>query len=458
MGCGRVGFDGTGAECSAAACTDAAPDAGQGAADSGGPDVGRQPDASLDDTGVDVGQCTAEGNFCVAEGVATCEAHKTRLLTPCPFGCAGDPPACQPFVPSNVETLHAFGLGVGDLVVGGSAATPYWLIDTETGRITAHTSAALSPVGQIEKRAPGMGVVTGVGFETLAQADAEVGTPRLGLFFVRRLVVTSGFHLVARGSLPLAVMADADINIAGAVDVGGHFGGSVEPGPGGGRASEGPGQGVDAGGGDSAAGGGSYGGVGGKPGPDGADPGAAGPTYGSAKLTPLVGGSGGGSAARPGGAGGGAMQLIAQTEIRISGQVNAGGGGAQRSTSNAAGGGGGGSGGALLLEAPEVVLEPTSALGANGGAGGLASAGATLGARGSALFAPAPGELGGFPGGNAGNGSDPLGVASDGTRRSGGGGGCGRIRINTTAGDQDYSSQVLPRVAPYFTQGQLSGE
>lgn len=264
------------------------------------------------------------------------------------------------------------------------------------------------------------------------------------------IVQTAGLRLAGPNPVILVVLDTVDIQ--GQLLVNGTNG---VPGPGGfaGGASPGPGVGQPAfavatpG---SNGGGGSYCGVGGAGGtltPPGATGGA---TYGSAAITPLVGGSAGGVAEATT-AGGGAVQIVAGQSITIRsfGAINAGGSG----TTNVNGSGGGASGGAILLEAPTVTIDGD--LGANGG-GGMSGFGS-----GADATADATAAAGGSPYGGAGSAGTTIngagGTSATGANNTGGGGGgAGRIRINTASGSAAITGIMSPDLTtPCATQGML---
>ena len=152
--------------------------------------------------------------------------------------------------------------------------------------------------------------------------------------------------------------------------------------------------------------------------------------YGNAEIVPLAGGSSGGSAELtvPEIHGGGAIELVSGTSVVIgtNAVVNLGGGGQTTSTSR---GLGGGSGGAILLEAPSVSVRGILAV--NGGSG---STSYDQGTAGLASVLPAPGGYS-----VAGNGSDGTHIDGQSAQSidryaAGGGGGAGRIRMNTGCG------------------------
>ena len=111
---------------------------------------------------------------------------------------------------------------------------------------------------------------------------------------------------------------------------------------------------------------------------------AGGLAYGSAGLTPLIGGSRGGYGgmppsllfSTPGGGGGGALELVSCGLLQVGPQgiVDASGGGGNLSSAAAShaqgvGGGGGGSGGGILIEAATVSVAGTIAANGGGGSG-----------------------------------------------------------------------------------------
>ena len=239
--------------------------------------------------------------------------------------------------------------------------------------------------------------------------------------------VATGVTLRVVGSRPLEVQAVGDITVAGTLDVSAQAG---TPGAGGGAAGAGGASagGGGGGGGPAGGGGGGYagspagqdgsngtgpaGGLGGAPGCGGGggaglgdatvgsngvnsaacgsttaatgSGGGAGGTGGYSSVTgDFAGGSGGGGGAgssggtgASGGAGGGAVRLVSQTGIGITGAVRAAGqsGGNGAGSTGGAGGGGGG-GGTVVLVAPTVSGGSNAAAPAGiGGLGGASSA------------------------------------------------------------------------------------
>ena len=186
--------------------------------------------------------------------------------------------------------------------------------------------------------------------------------------------------------------------------------------------------------------------------------------WGTPQIVPLVG-DGGGSLQSPGGGGGGAIQLVAKTSITVgaSALVNAGGGGGGAGSSGSAtAGAGGGSGGSILFEAPTVMV--AGVLAANGGGGGSAGnpVTGTGGSDATANATPAPGgALSTGAGGTGSAGATVTGgkgvAAPTGDGDSAGGGGAGRIRINTTSGVATLSGTLSPAVTTTcVSQGTLT--
>jgi hypothetical protein len=278
----------------------------------------------------------------------------------------------------------------------------------------------------------GAGEATGDLSFTIAEPE---GGFRFGVMRVNSLQIDMGASLSVTGALPLVLVASDTVRVFGSLSVSASGANAVA---GGSTGGEGLGAGIE--GDDRPDSGGGYCGVGGDGvTEDGATDVPGGETYGSETLVPLLGGSGGG---HNGGAGGGALQVVAGSEIQVglTGSLEAGGGGGKN------GGGGGGSGGAILLEAPSVKVEGMIA--ANGGGGG-ASQGGNGGKDATANDTPAPSENPEL-GGSGSAGDDPNGASGiyDTTNSTpGGGGGAGRIRINTADGTVELSGTLSPSEA-----------
>jgi len=266
--------------------------------------------------------------------------------------------------------------------------------------------------------------------------------------------VNAGVFLTGSGSKPLVLVATQTITINGILAVGSSrtfnfVGAGVDmPGCNAGTAPTGSSGGA----------GGSFGGVGG----NGAAVGTAGTAGAVVPVTALRGGCSGQDGADdvapmdPGerGRGGGAVYLIAETSITVSGTgaitasgMGGGGGGA----SAAAGAGGGGSGGYIGLDSPMIMN--SGSIFANGGAGGEGSGTMSTGSNGQDSTAAGTAAIGGNAGSafgtDGGNGSQGAtltgspaaanctGTCTTPTSGGGGGGGAGvikRYRATTIGG------------------------
>jgi hypothetical protein len=170
------------------------------------------------------------------------------------------------------------------------------------------------------------------------------------------------------------------------------------------------------------------------------------------------GSKGAGNAAGSGGAGGGAADLIAATII-VDGTINASGAGAGGANNNGAGGGGAGAGGLIVLDAPDVTINGSAQVLAQGGGGG--EGGPTGGGKGGDGTDPttagqaAPGGSNGGSGGDGGDGATTAAGANGGSDSNlniddgGGGGGGGGGFIITT--DPTPPGAPTSRVCPAFS-------
>ena len=286
---------------------------------------------------------------------------------------------------------------------------------------------------------------------TIAMNDGTLAD----VYVLDSLLVDQTAALRLSGPNPIILAVVGKVDIQGQLLVNGTLFG---PGPGGFAtgANPGPGAGEGAYGvanPTSNGGGASYCGLGGHGGMTAPPAGAPGTPYGSATLSPLVGGSASGSGSVTSN-GGGAIQIVAgqSITIRAFGAINAGGSG----TTNVNNTGGGPSGGAILLEAPSVVIDGNVAANGGGGMSGFSGgADATANAQPAAGAAPYGGA--GSAGTNV-NGADGTSGAGVGVAQTGGGGGgAGRIRINTAGGSATISGIVSPALTtPCATQGTLN--
>lgn len=235
-------------------------------------------------------------------------------------------------------------------------------------------------------------------------ASQKIALPASGIFNYTSVNIPAGVIITYTSNAsntPVTILSQGDVVIAGAIDVSGSDGDSIDDalannfailtlgGPGGyagGRGGLPPigtalitagGAGIGPGGGTSPTcnsggvigGGGSFG----TPGTGNACTGQTSSVYGSVALLPLIGGSGGAGGTSnvlpgaSGGGGGGAILIASSTSITVNGSILAKGG--KGGTLNANGAdGGGGSGGAIRLVA--TTLAGAGTLDATGGARG----------------------------------------------------------------------------------------
>jgi hypothetical protein len=383
----------------------------------------------LDTTPCDDGDGCTQGDACL-DGVCT----GTPLV--CPLGCDPQAGRCRALAPSNVSQADLCRPDALPLPITGGTVLS---LNTETGSLG------------------------GAAWTHFRLQDQAAGQPRLAIFSFSSFDLPEGLELRVQGTNALVLAACGDASVHGLIVARGvHANG----GPGGypGGPEEAAGQGPGGGGpgvyqsadpyNTSGGGGGGHGQPGGQGGntPNRAG-GAGGGESTTPELRPLVGGSGGGGGGGyqtndggPGGGGGGAVQLAAGGTLIIgpTGGIDVAGAGGRPGNPTWGGGGGGGAGGAILLEGAQVVV--AGRLTANGGGGGGADTSYF-----SSTHAPGPGDdghqadeaaPGGAPCGNVhagpggsggygglltGFGLQPISARVTG----GGGGGVGRIRINS---------------------------
>ncbi len=309
----------------------------------------------------------------------------------------------------------------------------------------AVTGSDLDPAGLGSANLTGVVVDTDAG--TIGGSAANHRLAGSVMIFRFSSLTVSG-PVTFTGSNAVAFVSSGDIDVAsgGVIDARGcptGPGASTSAGPGGftgGAKHVSPTSGSGAGGGGGAGnniggGGGGFGGTGGDGDQASGANGTGGAAFGSASITPLVGGGGGGGGgggtnSGSGGGGGGAVQLVANGNLSIEGGINAGGCGGSKGTGGSDGGGGGGAGGAILLEALGITISGSLAVN-GGGAGGGNSNSAGNGAAGSL-------DRNRANGGNNGGGDGAAGSNADGAsgqgNGGGGGGAIGWIRINTQSG------------------------
>jgi hypothetical protein len=379
-----------------------------------------RPARIVDDGGISDGASCVRGQALRCEGsdLVSCGGDDTgEVREGCALGCSPGELRCRNIDPSNgLAVFLDAATSEPDLDLGTSAT-----MNTNDGTVMAG----------------GKSIV--VRSALLAQTSA----PTILVFIVHSLVANDVMIAGSQtDSKAFAIVSDGDIRI------GGVFAASADgktPGPG--SYNDGTckgGNGGTAGAAFAGGGGGGFGTAGGKGGTATSDDGtgaagAAGTVTGNPLLTPLRGGcdgGGGASITTSSAGGGGAIQLVSRTKITITGVVAANG-----STDLALGGG---SGGGILLEAP--VIEILGSVVANGGGGASGCLNPDGAAESGRLDAtPARGGMGcdtnNSDGGRGAAGSlsagDGLTVRVMGTRvafAGDGGGGVGRIRINTAPG------------------------
>ncbi|HVV87066.1 MAG TPA: hypothetical protein VHE35_28700 [Kofleriaceae bacterium] len=426
------------------------------------PDGGRAPDAV--DAAVDA-PCVPGCNPAGDEAITCDGGHETA--TPCAYGCIDDPgaPVCaRTLVPSNVDpaTLTKFSLADVQGGIPFTAGTRF-AIDTDSGTIWE-----FPPIGQAMTIRTGEGLSNNIGFQQVSATMSVLG--------VLELRVVAGSTLEIYGTRGLVILAKLDAIIDGRVRADGGLCDSVAKrlgcnGAGGGW---GAGELTDdatgcAPGGNGQDGTFSTGGGGGGMATAGANGGTSDISFGGVAasdlsacagetLVPLAGGGGGGSSpGAVGGGGGGALQITAYGTMRVSatGVVTAVGSGGEGTTSFDDGGGGGGAGGAILLEGESLDVGAGTISVAGGGGGGGRFPG-NDGQSGRTDGQPALGGLGDGPGmvdGLGGNGAIDSVAALPGRSNAtgnldgtgGGGGGLGRIRVNSVRGDTARGSKFVGR-------------
>jgi hypothetical protein len=367
-----------------------------------------------DDGGLSSSICAANqalrcdgSNLVRCNGDGTAEVNETCLL-----GCSATGLRCNDLAPSNgLAPYLDMTTSEPDLDLGTTAT-----INTDDGTVMVDGKSVI------------------VDSMVMAQGSA----PAIRVFIGRSLTATD---VTITGSNAFAVVSDGDLQIGGIFAASAN--GFTVRGPGAfndGTCQGGQGAIVN-GGAIGGAGGGGFGFAGGKGGSATNDSGiatggAGGTATGNPTLVPLRGGCDSGKVgASLFGFGGGAMQLVSRTKITVGGVVAA----------NGSSGSGGGSGGGILLEAP--VVEVSGSLVANGGGGGGGCIFPKAGEDGRLDATPATGgdpcDTDGVKGGNGGAGNSGAGnggsINQAGTGNAFafagyGGGGVGRIRVNTLSG------------------------
>ncbi len=390
--------------------------------------------------------CNPGETVCANGKVSTCDASGDVVSSQvCPLGCFEDQPRCREVKPSNgLESILDMVANAPDVDLVDKAIAvddgyigpdfphmiPTFFVDAPTGGVPL----TVMVVNSLRLKNVGIGHLggptnSGPGFVFLAKSDITIE----GL-----LTMAPGAGGIATGPCVGGAAFEERRNVSGVIQY----------------LSTGSGGGANA---TSGAKGGSISPV--------LAGGAAGQTIPGDSLEPLRGGCAAGTLRMEGyevagAAGGGALHLVSRTQIIIDGRVDAGGA-AGTPLRTLVGGdivSGGGGGGAILLEAPQVTLTEQARLLVKGGAGGArgdaggvtaptsdASPNIGMTCNPSTTYCTSGGD-GAAPGVAATEGVEvPYTNNTSVTRlhAGGGGGGLGRIRINTRDGSYVKSSSSI---------------
>ena len=367
--------------------------------------------------------CQAGQTVCTNGEVQTCDMNGAVTSSQsCPLGCFQTEPRCRDIDPSN-------GLGVyADMVMAPPdvTLTAGAVFDLASGVVKDDMNTTPVDIPSFMVAAPTGGVA-------------------IRVYVVNSLQMQDG--IVNGNGTAMAIVAKSNIMIEGTLTIypgSGQYSDDTScNGKNGTLTDRGNQLTVGGGGGGASATDGAHGGnvlasAGGSTLESG---GAKGTASGTASLIPLRGGcpgaasqySTGVSCDSYGSAGGGAIQLSSATSIEINGTIDVRGGPGEANDYQASSGtgvcvGGGGGGGGIIVEAPVVSLGASGQLLATGGDGGACSTiGCALGGRGATA------GLAATQGADIPNPGAQVYAVNSG----GGGGGLGRIRINTP--DQTYT-------------------
>jgi hypothetical protein len=271
-------------------------------------------------------------------------------------------------------------------------------------------------------------IATPIDTDTFSCADVIGTSP--GCVIAADSITISG-PVNVTGGQPLVLVAVTTIEISGTLDASSHRGGQT--GAAANAATCDPGT-APSGAHDGGAGG-SFGGTGGGGGGGTGIPGA---TSSAATLHGGCPGQDGGGANKGAhGDGGGAVYLIADGSIAITGTIDASGAGATGGQAAQSGGGGAGAGGMIGLDSPTVTGGMIYANGGGGGEGGTAAGNAgNVGQDPTSPMMPAAGGTGSTSGGDGGAGAAggalvgmPGMLGTGGGANGGGGGGAGVVKL-----------------------------
>jgi hypothetical protein len=329
---------------------------------------------------------------------------------PCPLGCFENEPRCREIDPSNGLAMYLDMVpDPPDLDLNDAT------LSTVTGSLNDVSGAVTVPSFLVPATATSPAIRVLV-VNSLRIQKLAVNTSPNDYSYGPALAVLARGPIEVTGLLKVAPTV-GDFDVAGCTGGHGAYSNScvdIVSGAGGGANATNGGKGADLG---------SFLG------------GAGGISSGTTSITPLRGGcSGGGTDGSNGiygggGSGGGAIQLVSRTRVSIDGIVDVRGGDGESDRYAQEAGyyeTGGGAGGAILIEAPKVALDVNAQLWAAGGSGsGLCS---------TATSYCGPAGAGAHTGIAAQSGQ---GASCDGvhfTSGGAGGGGLGRVRINSQDG------------------------
>jgi hypothetical protein len=365
--------------------------------------------------------CEPNETRCTNGKVATCDANGAIVSAEtCLLGCFEDKPRCRRIAPSNnLGEYLDLAASLPDLDLLNA------VFDTGTGMVTNNG-----------------GFPTPVPSFTAGNGDG----PTIRVFLANNVRINNGsarsttdpvrvsgpaFALIARGTIVLEGRFGVDATAGGIANTmcAGGVGNYFE--------TDSAYRAIASGGGANATAGAKGGDIAGIAG------GAGGQPFGTDILIPLKGGCPGGGVNLNNGTifpfntpGGGAAQFTSETSITILGTIDARGatGTAEQAGIIGAAVYGGGAGGSILIEAPQVTLGPDAKLIAKGGGGGSYGPSTMT----NDTTSPDPGNDGNPDGGD---GAAPNVAAEPGEPSpfstgsalfsGGGGGGLGRVRINT---------------------------
>jgi len=314
---------------------------------------------------------------CQGESSVTCNATGTNFdVTPCNHGCNDQTFVCNVCEPSTASCSGDVLESCGEDGVVASTETCTGGCVTSPNAHCAHLTPRYVPdICDSAATSPTFVVSTSGTLDTSLDQNCnggvvdQPGTRPLCVMRYGTIKITQGATLKLTGTRPVAIVADRDFEIAGAIDASADNMPVGTSGPGGGatlsgssalgtKAGGGAGFRVAgaAGGGPTADGGGGIGGV------ASVNPGTFAALIGGPRCGDVAGGINGG------GGGGGVALISCRGTVSVSGVIDAGGGGGFGSFLTTLGGGGGGAGGYIVIQGMDISV--TGQIYANGGAGG----------------------------------------------------------------------------------------